>query len=96
MQILSSKDPFEQITVTFDFSALLSTISVATMQCKVITGTDASPSAILSGSPQVSGNIVRHAVIGGLNGVTYSIRCSATGPEGLFVLAARITAEVDE
>lgn len=96
MQTLSPKDPAEQITVTFDFSALLSSISAATVQCKVIFGADATPAAILSGSAVIAGNVVRQVVIGGVDSVVYSIRCQATGPEGVFVLAARLTVTTDE
>lgn len=96
MQTLSPKDPAEQITVTFNFSELLSAVNTVSMQTKVIFGVDATPAAILAGSPETDGNIVRHAIIGGIEGVTYSIRCQATGPEGLFVLAARLTITTDE
>ena len=70
----SHKDPSEVIFYGIDFSALLNTaetISSATASMRVLQGTDATPSAMLSGSPSISGGIVKHKIIGGVVGAVY-------------------------
>jgi hypothetical protein len=44
----------------------------------VVDGTDASPSAILSGSPSISGSIVKQTLTGGSAGVTYKVQFTVT------------------
>jgi hypothetical protein len=81
-QTLTVKDPAEQIVVTFDYTLALDvgeTIQgTPTVSASATAGSDLSPSAILSGSPQVSGAKVLHTVIGGVDGSTYKLRCLAT------------------
>jgi len=81
---LAEKDPLEVITITFTFSGLAGgeTISTATVAATAHQGTDAAPSAILSGGPQISGTSVLHQVIGGVSGVVYKLRCKITTSAG--------------
>jgi hypothetical protein len=81
-QMLSAKDPAEQIAVTFDFSAGIiggETITgTPSVTASATGGSDTSPSAILSGAPLVSGSLVMQTVVGGLDGSTYKLRCLIT------------------
>lgn len=65
----------------FDYTPVMGsseTISSATCTAVVKEGTDASPSAILVGSPSISGFKVSQRISGGIDGVTYSIQMTAT------------------
>jgi hypothetical protein len=82
---VEDKDLSERDNFRFDFSRALGTgetVSSAVVTCEVASGTDASPSALLSGSPAVSSPNVTQLVIGGLVGVSYYIRCVATLSSG--------------
>lgn len=59
-------------------------LSSATATVTVTSGTDATPSTLLSGSPTVSSTIVNlpTAVGGGVAGVIYNIKVDATGSDG--------------
>lgn len=72
----SDKDPQEIVTLGWDFSALLEdaeTLMTATASVTVVEGTDATPSAILFGAPEIGGVTVRHAIQAGVAGVLYRI-----------------------
>lgn len=94
MNTFSPKDPAEQIFYSTDFSALLSageTLSTATASLRVTSGTDAAPSAMLSGLPVITGSIVSQLVIGGVAGSTYLLGISVTTSTGqVFVEAAQL------
>jgi hypothetical protein len=71
----------EKWKATFDFAEDLATgetISSSDWAVTVVKGTDATPSGVLTGSPTISGSKVTHMLQGGLEGVTYCIRCAAT------------------
>lgn len=92
---LSSKDPEEIVTVVFDFAALTATVATPVVTMAVVSGTDANPSAMLSGSPTVVGAEVHQKIVGGLSGVTYSLRCRADAADGSrFVLADELIVEI--
>ena len=81
----SPKDPSETYPVAFDFSAVVpstETISSSTWTATVVSGNDASPSAILYGSPVITGTTVKQVVTGGYSGVTYSLKASITTSGG--------------
>lgn len=67
----------EVIPLTFDLKNILGTgetISTSpTWEVTVEEGTDASPEAILSGSPTISGSEIIQRIIAGLEGVKYKI-----------------------
>lgn len=71
--------------LVFDFTSAVPTgvtIASATATVSVWSGTDSNPSAMLSGSPSVSGLQVTQVVTAGVNGVVYVIEVDATGSDG--------------
>lgn len=90
MSTLSTKDPDEDVVVTFDFSNLSASAPTSpAVTASVHAGpADAAPSAILSGSPQVSGDTVLQLVTGGSHGTDYMLRCEADCGNEHFVIAA--------
>ena len=85
---LDSKDPAEKVVVTFDFSALATTVSTPVVTAESAGGAnDPSPSAILSGSPSVSGAQVLQLVIGGVANADYKLRCQIDDGTERFVVA---------
>ncbi len=68
-------------TYQFDFASLLAqgeTISTQTVAASVYSGTDASPSSIISGSASASGTIVSQKITAGVVGVIYELKCTIT------------------
>lgn len=86
MKTFSDKDPAEKIFVVFDFSKIITdkveSISGVSFSVTVATGVDASPSAILSGSPILKPKEASHLITGGVNGVSYIITCTADTTRG--------------
>ena len=71
----------EVISPPFDFSKNLQigeTLSTASVGVSVYSGVDPNPSALLSGTPSISGAVVNQSVTGGIVGVIYDIICTAT------------------
>lgn len=69
----------ETVTETFDFTSRLApteTISSAVVTAAVYSGTDASPSSIVSGSTTISGQKVTQKITAGTLGVTYKLLCT--------------------
>jgi hypothetical protein len=80
-RLIGPKDPAENEVVTFDFTNKMRGEAVAGIVAVTIAvkdGIDASPNAILSGAPTVSGFKVLQAVVGGIDGVNYYLRCQIT------------------
>lgn len=70
---------------TFDFTSRLAigeTISSATVTCTVYSGTDATPSSVISGVATISGTKVTQLVTAGVLGVIYLLTCAATTSAG--------------
>jgi hypothetical protein len=85
---LDNKDPSEKVVVTFDFSAVASSVSAATVTCEHKNGpADASPLSMISGSATVSGAQVLQLVVGGQAGTDYNLRCQVDAGSERFVLA---------
>lgn len=81
-QRLDPKDPEEDVFVRFEFATLTGTPSSPTVTATRHAGSaDATPSAILSGSPTVSGSLVLQKVIDGVDGADYLLRCVASAPD---------------
>lgn len=79
--ILPPKTVSEQILVPFDFTSRLAageTISTKAVTCTTWSGTDASPSSMISGAATSSGSVVSQLVINGASGVTYYLLCTIT------------------
>ena len=71
----------ETQNLVFDFTSRLAateTISTKVVTATVYSGTDASPSAIISGSATSSGQKVTQSVTAGTLGVTYLLLCTIT------------------
>ena len=79
----------ETVIETFDFTSRLAaseTISTASVVCTVYSGTDASPSSVISGSATISGQKVTQKVTAGTEGVTYLLACTITTSLGQTLL----------
>lgn len=82
---LSPKLVSETETATFDFSSrLLPGVTISTQVCTaaVYSGTDATPSAIISGAATLSGAIVSQKITAGTEGVIYEVTCTVTTSDG--------------
>ena len=81
--VFSSKTPNEIVPLSFDFSAVLTLVSaVASLTISVVDGTDADVATMLDGAAEIQGPIVVQMVRGGVDGVTYELRClAANGAE---------------
>lgn len=81
--MLSTKDPRETITITFDFSAVAKIISTATVSVSVHSGTDENPTSILEDTPQIlNNNKVLQQFKDGINEVNYLLTVSAISETG--------------
>jgi hypothetical protein len=90
-----SKDPVEVMVATFDYTSEINsgeTIASAVVACSVLAGTDPTPAAVLAGSASISAGTVLQPFQGGVDGVSYTLRCAATlSPSGrVLVLAATL------
>jgi hypothetical protein len=88
-QEFGSKTPNETVWLGgpngVDFSSYMGageTISNAAANCAVWSGTDPTPSSVLSGAPAASGNAIKQLVAGGLTGVIYLVQIIATTSAG--------------
>ena len=71
----------ETVIETFEFGARLvvgETLSTASTTAVVYSGTDSSPSSVISGSASISGTHVTQAVTGGTTGNVYLLTCAVT------------------
>ena len=71
----------ETVTETFDFTSRLAaseTLSSPVVTAAVYSGTDATPSAVISGSASVSGQKVTQKVTAGTSGVVYLLTCTVS------------------
>lgn len=85
-----AKDPAEVVTLAFDFAALSGALALSApvVSVTVASGTDASPSAILSGAASVSGTQVLQRVQAGVLQVTYKLKAQIDLADGSrYVLA---------
>ncbi len=91
--IWPAKDPAEALVADFSFAneiAVGETIASAQISCSVLSGKDATPSAVLSGAPNISGSSVLQRFHGGVAGATYLMRCVATLSSGRVLALAAI------
>jgi len=75
------KDPGEKFWISFDYAAELEageTISSVALSIEVITGTDATPANVLSGTPVIQTGDVVQLIQGGVTEVVYAFLCLAT------------------
>lgn len=96
-KIFATKRVSETKKLTFDFLSELGvseTISNASVSASVYSGTDATPSSIVSGSASISGSVVTQAITAGTAGVQYILACSATTSAGqILIITAYLTVE---
>lgn len=75
----------EVVVLPFDFSSSLAageTISTKTVTATVYSGTDATPSNVISGAATSSGAVVSQKVTAGVLGVIYELLCQVTTSAG--------------
>lgn len=88
------KAPAEVLTCTFDFSAAMDvdeTITAAAVDCSTTAGTDPAPGLLLYGPHTADAQTVMQPFSGGIDGVTYTLRCTVTLSSGrVLVCAARL------
>lgn len=87
-----TKYPAEIITITFDFSALATSISNPVFGCVAMQGrVDSAQSAMWIGSEEIQGTKVLRQIAGGKPGNTYRITCQIDDADGeRWVLSASI------
>lgn len=79
--VLEPKFDGETKTYEFDFASDLATaetISTQSVVATVYSGTDGSPSSIISGSATASGSVVSQKITAGVLGVIYKLLCTVT------------------
>ena len=79
--IFPGKTSSEKFIATFNFASRLAaaeTISTASVAATVYSGTDASPSSIVSGASTISGQTATQPITAGTEGVTYKLVCTIT------------------
>jgi type IV secretory pathway VirB2 component (pilin) len=77
-----SKDTSETIPIVFNFFDRLQygeTITGSVVSISVFSGTDANPSAMLSGVATNTSTTVTQAITGGIAGTIYTVICVVTG-----------------
>lgn len=78
------KTPTEGLYLAMDFSRegwllpgeTIASIVTGSWACRVYSGTDLNPQAMISGAATIDGTKVRQLVIGGLEGVVYLFLCT--------------------
>lgn len=82
--VLQPKYAGDKLSILFDFTGQIAafapaeTIASQVTTCTVYSGTDPSPSAVISGTGSIAGPLVRQDVTAGVEGVIYSLRAEAT------------------
>lgn len=83
--IFNAKTTSEIVAVSFDFSsdyAVGETCSSGSVTAAVYSGTDATPSGIISGAASFSGAVATQTVVGGVAGVTYLLTATTISSLG--------------
>ena len=97
--IFSGKISSETVIETFAFTSRLAaaeTISTASVAATVYSGTDATPSAVISGSSTITGQKVTQKLTGGTLGVIYKLVCTITTSLGQTLLLTAFLAVVPD
>jgi len=95
LHVLSSKDPQEIITVTFDFTKLLTRIdSVSSLSVTVHKGVDGTPALLLLNAPIISDTKVLQLIQNGLDGVYYKLRADVLVGMERYALSAILPVRV--
>ena len=83
--VINAKTTSATEDAVFDFSNQYvagETVSSGSVTAVVYSGTDASPSAVLSGAGVASGTKFTQKVVGGVEGVAYLLTCTTTSSAG--------------
>ena len=89
----------ETTNLVFDFTSRLAlgeSLSSASTSASVYSGTDATPSGILSSSTSVASGKATQAVTGGVLGVTYLLVCTAVTSAGQHLELSGFLAVVED
>lgn len=95
--VFPTKGTGESPDVVFDFTSWLAageTLLTAVCTATVYSGTDASPSSLISGSASISGAKVTQLITGGVEGVVYDLLCTVTTSLGQTLQLAGFIAAV--
>ena len=92
--MIDPKDPAEKFAIEFNFSAVLASVTEATVTAEVVGGVDVSPGGILDGLPQVTGAKVYQRVQGGVPGCIYKLRCEATDGTSIYAVTDTLPVRV--
>ena len=87
------KDPGEKFWISFNYAAELEageTISSVSLAIEVVTGTDATPANVLSGTPVIQTGDVVQLIQGGITEVVYVLKCLATLSTGRILARAAL------
>lgn len=85
----TGKDSAEIVPLTFDFSAVLSTItSVSSVSVRIKSGIDVNVASMLEGAAQIQGTKVVQLVKAGVNGASYVVRAEVFSGAEKYVLSA--------
>lgn len=79
--LFEPKAPTSSFQAVFDFAldlAIGETLSAASTTATCYSGSDTSPSSLISGSASVSGKQITQKIIGGVSGNVYLLTCTAT------------------
>lgn len=93
VQRLFPKDVGENDVLSFDYTESLvddETVDSAVITVSTLSGVDASPSSMLSGSPQATSPFVLQAITDGVRNVEYLFYCKATTSSGRVLVAAGV------
>lgn len=101
LQILDQKPPGATLLAVFDFVSALPPASTATLTggtvtATVWTGVDGAPQAVVSGAATVSGTKLTQRLTGGIAGVVYKLRISATTTDGQTLAMTAYLAVVED
>jgi len=72
-----SKAPAEIVPITFDFSALLTSIDSVVISVQIRVGADPNVASMPLAAPVINGGVVQQLIQQGVDGVEYSIRADA-------------------
>ena len=92
--MIDPKDPAEKFAVEFNFSAVLASVTGATVTAEVVGGVDESPGGILDGLPQVTGAKVYQRVHAGVPGCIYKLRCESTDGTSIYAVTDTLPVRV--
>lgn len=92
--MIDPKDPAETYPIEFNFSAVMSSVTGATVTVSVVGGVDESPGDVLDGAPQMTGAKVYQRIKAGVAGCIYKLRCEATDGANVYAVTDNLPVRV--